>query len=116
MKTKPVLAASIPLVSGQVGAARIESTQSLRADFNLAIQDPFSLTAYILSYTVEFDRVDILNPGEGYKVSSYDANDILLGEDCYVNSGTGSIVVCACTDTRVNPLLETDSYHAIISS
>ena len=116
MKTKPVLAASIPLESGQVGAARIDSTQPLRADFNLVIQDPFSLPAYLLSYTVEFDRVDILNPGEGYKVSSYDANDILLGEDCYFNSGAGSIVGCACTDTRANPLLETDSYYAIISS
>jgi hypothetical protein len=117
-KIKLILSASILLlVSGQVNSALIvDDTQSVRADFEISIVSPFTLPAYILSYTVEFDRANLLNPGEGYKVTSYDSNGVELGMASYINSFSGSIISCSCTDIRVDPLLETINYFAIIDS
>lgn len=83
------------------------------------IGDPFALPARIVDHTVEFGPgggVSALNNGEGYEIATFDANDVLLSIESFMNVADGNIIGCACTGGLLDTLLTTSGGHLIIGS
>lgn len=114
-----VLAAAFGFYSVGAYAILVTPGSPIRVDFAFPIADPFALPAKIVDHTVEFGPgggVAALNIGEGYEIATFDANDVLLSIESYINVADGNIIGCACTGGVLDTLLTTSGGHLVLGS
>ena len=57
-----------------------------------------------------------LNIGEGYEIATFDANDVLLSIESYMNVNDGNVIGCACTGGLLDTFLTTAAGHLTLAS
>jgi uncharacterized protein (TIGR03382 family) len=85
-------------------------------NFSLPVVAPFSLPAVIVDYTIIFARSNLFNPGESIQIETFSEAGALLQTDTFSNSGTSSIIGCACWGGLLDEPLMAADFHIRISS
>jgi hypothetical protein len=113
-----VLVAAFWLYSVAAYALVVTPGNPIRVDFVFPIADQFALPARIVDHFVGFVRGGDapLNIGEGYEIATFDANDVLLSIESYMNVDDGNVIGCACTGGLLDTFLTTATGHLTLAS